>query len=87
MYPIATPAQLATYLRALRQARGLTQARFAEMLGVTRARVTQIEKDPSNIGFTQLQRMLQLLGARLVIDAGERGTEPRRAPTPPTGEW
>lgn len=87
MYPIATPAQLATYLRALREQRGLTQARLAEMLGVTRARVTQIEKDPGNIGFTQLQRMLQLLGARLVIDAGERGTEAGSAPTPAGGEW
>jgi hypothetical protein len=31
--------------------------------------------------------MLQLLGARLVIDAGERGTEAGSAPTPASGEW
>jgi HTH-type transcriptional regulator / antitoxin HipB len=89
MYPIHSPAQLAAYLRSLRKAAGLTQAQLGAMLGVTRARISQIEADPGNLGFTQLQRILHLLGSRLVIDTHATelpasGAPVRRATQ---GEW
>lgn len=88
MYPIQVPDQLGVYLRALRKTRGLTQSDLSRKLGVSRARVTQIERDPSNLGFSNLLKLLNILGARLSI-------EPTRAQTPrrtgerstPHGEW
>ena len=68
MYPVQSPTQLATCLRALRKARHLTQAELGLLLGVSRARVSEIERDPSQLGFSQLQRILHLLGCGLVIE-------------------
>ena len=89
MYPILSTAQLAMYLRSLRKAKGLTQAQLGTMLGVTRSRVSEIENDPSNLGFAQLQRIVHLLGGRIVIDT--RATDlpsSERPKTPaPRGEW
>ena len=88
LYPLHSPAQLATYLQSLRKEKQLTQTQLGEMLGVTRARVSEIEVDPSNIGFTQLQRILHLLGARLVIEASGPQREPTAdSGTPNRGEW
>ena len=87
-YPLHSPAQLATYLQSLRKEKKLTQTQLGAMLGVTRARVSEIEVDPSNIGFSQLQRILHLLGARLVIETPE--TQPPTSPDsgmPSGGEW
>jgi HTH-type transcriptional regulator/antitoxin HipB len=85
MYPVQTPAQLASYLKSLRKAKGLTQAQLGLRLGVTRARISEIETDPSNLGFSQLQRILHLLGSRLVIDTHANSTRPNAGPT--YGEW
>jgi HTH-type transcriptional regulator/antitoxin HipB len=88
-YPLQAPAQLGAYLRGLRKARRLTQAQLGTMLGVTRARISEIERDPSNLGFTQLQRIVHLLGARLVLqvravhDAPVAASEQKAA----RGEW
>ncbi len=88
-FPVQASSQLGAYLRALRKARQLTQAQFGEMLGVTRARVSEIERDPANLGFSQLQRILHLLGGRLVIEvaSAEPSDRPAPAPTTPRGEW
>ena len=87
-HALQSPAQLAMYLRALRKAKGLTQTQLGTMLGVTRARVSEIERDPANLGFTQLQRILHLLGGRLVLEvhADDERTATDAAPTP-RGEW
>ena len=87
MYPISTPAQLKTYLRSLRKSRGLTQAQLGEMLGVSTARVSEIERDPGQVAFAQVHHILQLLGARLVIEP--RGTSPTSPGQdgPVGGEW
>lgn len=88
MYPIQVPDQLGTYLRALRKTRGLTQGDLSRMLGVSRARVTQIEKDPSNLGFSNLLKILNILGARMSIEP-MRGESQRRTRdrSTPHGEW
>ncbi len=88
-HPLQSPTQLAMYLRALRKAKGLTQSALGLLLGVTRARVSEIERDPANLGFSQLQRILQLLGGRLVLEvqATDAGTAAGAAPSMPRGEW
>jgi len=88
-FPILSPAQLSAYLRALRKARNRTQAQLGATLGVTRARVSEIERDPTNLGFSQLLRILHLLGGRLVLEVA--ATEPAdgadAAQSTPRGEW
>ncbi len=88
-HPLQSPTQLALYLRALRTTRGLTQTQLGAMLGVTRARVSEIERDPKNLGFAQLQRILHLLGARLVIEVHTTlsGVQADSAPVKPSGDW
>lgn len=87
MYPISTPAQLATYLRALRKTRGLTQAQLGQMLGVSTARVSEIERDPGQVAFGQVYHVLQLLGARLVIEPRDAAPTSPGPDGPVDGEW
>ncbi len=88
-HPLQSPAQLAMYLRALRKAKGLTQSELGALLGVTRARVSEIERDPANLGFSQLQRIVHLLSGRLVLEVqdADAGTEAGAVPSTPRGEW
>lgn len=62
-YPIRFSAQLRPHLRALRKKRGLTQAQVGELLGVSQARIAEIEANP---GLVSVEQMLQLLS---VLDA------------------
>jgi len=73
-YPIVTPQQLATHLRALRKARNLTQAELALRLGLTQSRLGKIERHPETVSLDQLIKTLNLLGARLVISVPDRNT-------------
>lgn len=59
------------------------------MLGVTRARVSEIERDPSKLGFSQLQQILHLLGSRLVIETHATQLPSSETPTMRVaeGEW
>ncbi len=83
MYSLHTPAQLSAYLRSLRKTRGLTQAELGARLGVSAARVGAIEHDPSTVGFEQLLRTLQALGARVYLDDGNSTSSSRVS----AGEW
>ena len=72
-YPIQTPLQLATHLRSLRRARGLSQAALGETLGVGQTRVARIEGNPTAISVEQLLEILGALGVQLVLrDMGDR---------------
>ncbi len=66
-YVIQTPLQLATHLRALRKARGLSQAALGRLLGVGQTRVARIEGDPTAISVEQLIEVLAALNVRLVL--------------------
>lgn len=86
-YAIQTPTQLKAVLRALRKARGLSQARVGQMIGVTQQRLAQIEARPEVATFDTIARLIALLNARLVVediqpgmeeDPGRRRTKPRR---------
>lgn len=66
-YPIQTPNQLSTHLRALRLAKQWTQAQLAAKLGLSQTRVARIEKDPLSISVDQLMRVLAALDASVVL--------------------
>ena len=48
-YPIQSPGQLSSHLRALRKVRGLSQAQLGALLGVGQTRVARIERDPTTL--------------------------------------
>ena len=74
-YPIVSPGQLSTHLRALRKARGLSQMQLGAVLGVGQTRVTRIERDPTAISVEQLLGLLGALGVQMVLrPTGTRAT-------------
>lgn len=75
-FPIATAQQLTEYVRALRKSRGQTQADVARLLGVSAMRVATIEKDVGRLGARRLIELLQLLGARLVLETDQETNSP-----------
>ncbi|WP_428422141.1 helix-turn-helix domain-containing protein [Methylibium sp.] len=85
-YPIQSPGQLSAHLRALRKARGLSQAQLGAVLGVGQTRITRIEHDPTAISVEQLLGLLGALGVQMVL----RPSEPRAAAArgrPPDEPW
>ncbi|MBE2244195.1 MAG: helix-turn-helix transcriptional regulator [Burkholderiaceae bacterium] len=66
-YAIQTPLQLSSHLRALRKARGLSQAELGLALGVGQTRVARIEGSPTAISVDQLLQLLSVLGVQLVL--------------------
>ena len=66
-YPIQAPGQLSSHLRALRKARGLSQAQLGAVLGVGQTRITRIEHDPAAISVEQLLGILNALGVQMVL--------------------
>jgi HTH-type transcriptional regulator / antitoxin HipB len=77
-YVIQTPLQLSSHLRALRKARGLSQASLGVALGVGQTRVARIEGSPTAISVEQLMEVLSALGVQLVL----RDLEPVQAESP-----
>jgi HTH-type transcriptional regulator / antitoxin HipB len=69
-FPLALSEQLRPQLKALRKQRGLTQAQLGALLGVSQARVVEIEANPGAVSLQQILQVLQLLGAGLVVRAG-----------------
>ena len=86
-YPLKTPEQLRQQLRSLRKKRGLTQARLGALIGVTQARVVEIEANPGSVSLQQIMQVLHALGAGLVIRdaqseaASDEGSRVRQAPS------
>ena len=66
-FPLHLPGQLREHLRALRKARGLTQAGLGELLGVGQARIAEIESNPGVVSLDQLMKVLSALRAVLVL--------------------
>ena len=67
-YPLDTPAQARTVMRALRQARGLSQAQAGQLLGLSQKRIARIEAAPGRASVAQVAKLVALLGGRLVVD-------------------
>lgn len=68
LYPVQTPQQLATHLRALRVAKGLSQAKLGERLQLSQARVARIENSPLNVSVKQLLQLLAALDAGMALE-------------------
>lgn len=75
---ISISSQLREHLRALRKRRGLTQAQLGERIGVSQARIAEIEANPGVVNLDQLQQLLASLGASLCLH-----TDSADAPSPP----
>jgi HTH-type transcriptional regulator / antitoxin HipB len=81
-YPLQTPSQLPSHLRALRQARGWTQAELGTRLGLSQTRIARIEGAPLSVSVQQLLEVLAALGVRLALEpvAGPVSTASPAAP-------
>lgn len=66
-FPIRFPDQLRQHLRALRKRRGLTQAQLGALVGVSQARIAEIEANPGLVNFEQLMKLLSVLGVALTL--------------------
>ena len=70
-FPLATVAQFTDHLRALRKARGMTQADLGRIIGVSQSRIADIERDPGSVGVTQMHQILSALGGQMILrDSG-----------------
>jgi transcriptional regulator with XRE-family HTH domain len=81
-YPIHFADQLRQHLRALRKHRGMTQTRLGQILGVSQARIAEIEANP---GLVNLDQMLQVFSALdLTLSLAENHPVPVATAAPPS---
>lgn len=66
-YLVQSPAQLGDHIRAIRKARGMTQAQLGQRLGLDQTRISKIEKDPTSISVDLLFDLLIALGVRVSL--------------------
>jgi HTH-type transcriptional regulator/antitoxin HipB len=79
-FPVRFPDQLRQHLRALRKRHGLTQAQLGALIGVSQARIAEIEAHPGLVNFEQLMKLLSVLGVALTLQ--EATTAPAAASVP-----
>jgi HTH-type transcriptional regulator/antitoxin HipB len=79
-YPIQSPGQLASHLRALRKVRGLSQAQLGALLGVGQTRVARIERDPAAVSVAQFLDVLNALAVQMVLRRTDAATKQAQAP-------
>jgi HTH-type transcriptional regulator / antitoxin HipB len=73
-FPVRFPDQLRQHLRALRKRHCLTQAQLGALVGVSQARIAEIEANPGLVNFEQLMKLLAELGVSLTLQ--EEGAAP-----------
>lgn len=71
-YPIRFASQLREHLRSLRKSQGLTQAQLGAQLGVSQARIAEIEANPGLVSLEQLLQLLSRLDSGLALETGTR---------------
>ncbi len=82
-FPLATVAQFTDHLRALRKARGLTQAALGRLMGVSQSRIADIERDPGSVSVSQMHQLLSALGGQMILrDSGSGWTAAPAAAAP-----
>lgn len=87
-FPIHLTSQLREHLRALRKARGLTQATLGRLLGVGQARIAEIESNPGAVSVDQLLKVVSALRASLVLrdeTLDVTASRPDAVASPPSG--
>lgn len=72
--------QLRPHLRALRKKRGLTQGQVGALVGVSQARIAEIEANPGAVSFEQLMKLLSVLGASFALREEDEARQPTRIP-------
>jgi len=77
-FPVRFPDQLRQHLRALRKGRGLTQAQLGALVGVSQARIAEIEAQPGLVNFEQLMKLLSVLGVSLSLHEDSPAPPPAR---------
>lgn len=87
-YPIQTPSQLSSHLRALRKTKGLSQQQLGRLLGVGQTRIARIESDPTSISVEQLLKLMAALGVRVVLSPLPASDAPAMQPAKAEpGDW
>jgi HTH-type transcriptional regulator/antitoxin HipB len=64
---IAVAEQLSGHLRTLRRARGITQTQLGRHFGLSQARIADIEANPGVVSSEQILKILQFLGAEILV--------------------
>ncbi|RZA16231.1 MAG: transcriptional regulator [Proteobacteria bacterium] len=70
-FVLKTAEQLRQQIRALRKRTGMTQAQLGAALGVSQARVVEIEAMPGSVSLQQIMQVLHVLGAGLIVRADD----------------
>ena len=83
-FPIRFPNQLRQHLRALRKRHGLTQAQLGKRIGVSQARIAEIEANPGLVNFEQLMKLLSVLDVSLTLQEGTVAPTAATAPAAKT---
>lgn len=83
-FPVRFPNQLRQHLRALRKRHGLTQAQLGALIGVSQARIAEIEANPGLVNFEQLMKLLSVLGVSLTLQEGTVAPAESSAPAAKT---
>lgn len=79
-FPVRFPDQLRQHLRALRKRNGMTQTELGALVGVSQARVAEIEANPGLVNFEQLMKLLSVLGVSLTLQEEAVAPVAARAP-------
>lgn len=87
-YPLRFVDQLRPHLKALRKTRGLTQAQAGALVGVSQARIAEIEANPGAVSFEQMMKLLSALGASLSLrDEASFSESTQHAVAEPTQQY
>lgn len=66
---IRTTLQLGQLLLSARKHQGLSQAKLAARLGLSQARISQLEQQPETLTALQLLQLTSVLGLELLVQA------------------
>jgi HTH-type transcriptional regulator/antitoxin HipB len=77
---VNSPSQLSVILKATRKARGQTQARLGERIGVSQNRVSELEADTGTLTVDRLLALLHELGLEMIVRESARDTIPVAPP-------
>jgi HTH-type transcriptional regulator/antitoxin HipB len=84
-YLLQSPTQIATHLKSLRKAQGLTQAQLGALVGLDQTRIAKIERDPRLVSFGQLLKIFSVLGVQMLLRDLKARDKPR--PSNDTADW
>lgn len=88
-FRIQTPAQLTHHLRALRKARGFSQADLGALMGLSQSRIARMEKSPTHISVDALLLLLSALQSEMLLSntPGERNNALTARDGDVKGDW